>query len=249
MVTPFARAMTLLRAFTPDIEWLGNGELSARTQLPRSTVTRLAQSLVSLGYLHHASDERKYKLAPPALALGYSAVSEQALAPAARALMQTFADQYRLNVNISSRDRLDMIVIASIDGGGAQVPVAVHVGMRMGIGASAIGWALLAVLPHAERQYLVEGLERNAARDWQRHHRKVGEAIAQVHQRGFCGTAAARFEEVGIVAVPLVIEGQAPLVLACVGAKAHMPRPRMDRELGPLLLGLASSIVQEASAR
>src|SRR6516225_2333811 len=75
MVTPFARAMELLWAFTPQDRWLGNRELAQRTGLPPSTVSRIAQTLVLLGYLHHAHVERKYRLAPSVLALGYGVIA------------------------------------------------------------------------------------------------------------------------------------------------------------------------------
>src|SRR6516165_2267208 len=84
MVTPFARAMELLWAFTPQDRWLGNRELAQRTGLPPSTVSRIAQTLVLLGYLHHAHLERKYRLAPSVLALGYGAIANSGVQRAAR---------------------------------------------------------------------------------------------------------------------------------------------------------------------
>ena len=59
MVSPFARALSVLEAWTPEDTWLGNLELAQRTGLPTSTVTRMVQSLVQLGYLRHAPAERK----------------------------------------------------------------------------------------------------------------------------------------------------------------------------------------------
>src|SRR5262245_16374405 len=69
MGVPFARALAVIGAFGPHDRWLGNGELAARTGLPQSTVTRIAQSLVALRYLHYSHGERKYRLAAPVLAL------------------------------------------------------------------------------------------------------------------------------------------------------------------------------------
>lgn len=74
MVAPFARALALLGAFTPQDGWLGNRELAQRTGLPASTVARQAQSLVALRYLRHEPVERKYRLAAAVLALGLRGV-------------------------------------------------------------------------------------------------------------------------------------------------------------------------------
>ncbi|HSV79574.1 MAG TPA: helix-turn-helix domain-containing protein [Ramlibacter sp.] len=91
MVAPFARALALLEAWSPQDRWLGNSELSLRTGLPSSTVTRIVQSLVQLGYLHHDPSLRKYRLAAAVLALGYGATANSAVQRAARVHMQAFA--------------------------------------------------------------------------------------------------------------------------------------------------------------
>ena len=85
MVAPFARALSLLAAFTSQDDWLGTGELAARTALPSSSVSRLARSLVLLGYLLHSTTRRAYRLAAPVLALGYGAIANSDVQRTARA--------------------------------------------------------------------------------------------------------------------------------------------------------------------
>ncbi|WP_322066475.1 IclR family transcriptional regulator [Burkholderia ubonensis] len=74
--TPLARGLAILCAFGPDRDWLGNREIALETGIPAPTVSRLLQSLVALGYLHHDDSSRKYALAPAALSLGYAAVAD-----------------------------------------------------------------------------------------------------------------------------------------------------------------------------
>ena len=78
VVTPLVRALVLISAFAPHARWLGNGQLAHRTGLPPSTVTRIAQSLVQLGYLLYDGVERKYRLSPAVLGLGYAAAAQSA---------------------------------------------------------------------------------------------------------------------------------------------------------------------------
>jgi hypothetical protein len=47
-VMPFARALTLLGAYTPADPWLGNRTLAARTGLPAVTVARQWSSGLSV---------------------------------------------------------------------------------------------------------------------------------------------------------------------------------------------------------
>jgi DNA-binding IclR family transcriptional regulator len=245
MVAPLARALSLLGAFTPDDSWLSNGDLAARTGLPPSTVSRMAQSLATLGYLRYAPEQRRYRLAASVLALGYAAIAHSDVQRLAREKMQAFADQHKVHLTLSTRDRLDMIVLESCTSAQAPISLNLHVGARFGLGSSPMGWALLAALPGVERYYLLGNVERKMQREWPRLRRRCAEAIAQVHDTGFCTSLGEWARELGIVAVPLMIDGHAPLVLGCVGSSAQMTRARIERELGPRLVGIATALQQE----
>ncbi len=248
MVAPFARALDLLAAFTPNDWLLGARELAARSGLPASTVTRIAQSLVQLGYLHYAPVERKYRLAAAVLSLGYAAIANSGVQRAARVHMEAFAQEHKVHVNLSSRDRLELIVLESCNSSQSLVSMNLHVGSRVGIASSPMGWALLAALPELERYYLMENVERRMPREWPRLRRRSSEAIAQVFDLGFCTSLGEWDADLGIIAAPVLIEGQAPLVLACVGASSQMTRPRVEREIGPRLLAAAEAIQSAGAA-
>jgi DNA-binding IclR family transcriptional regulator len=242
MVAPFARALALLDAFSPRDRWLGNGELSARTGLPTSTVTRITQSLALLGYLHHDTHERKYRLAPSVLGLGYAAIANSDVQRAARERMRAFADLYKVHVNLCSRDRLDLIVLESCNTAHSTLSLDLHVGARVGIASSPMGWALLAALPELERFYLMENVERRAPREWPRLRRRSAEAISQVAEKGYCASLGEWNQDFAIVAAPLLIEDHAPLVIGCIGASIQMTRQRVERELGPRLRAMTGEI-------
>jgi DNA-binding IclR family transcriptional regulator len=242
MVTPFARALSLLDAFTPQDPWLGTRELAARTDLPLSTVTRIAHSLVLLGYLRHSPAERGYRVAAPVLALGYGAITSCDLQRMARIQMRRFAEDNKVHVTLSSRDRLDVVVLESC--GSARTPLALNLlaGMRLPLASSPIGGALLAALPELERCYLLEHVERRELREWPRWRRRSCEAMAQVRQMGFCYSLGQCDGELAVVAAPLFVEGGAPLVMACAIDGGQATRARVEREIGPRLLALANAI-------
>ena len=242
MVMPFARALSLLASFTPDDRALGTQRLATRTGLPPSTVTRIAQSLVALGYLRYVQAERKYRLAAPVLALGYGAIVNAGVPHAARPYMARFAERNKVHVNLSSRDQLALVIRESCSG--PHVPIApdLHVGLRLELASSPLGWALLAALPEVEREYLLDRAERHCMREWPRLRRRSIEAIAQVQQIGVCSSLGDWARDVAVVAAPVHIEGGAPLVVACVAASRHVGRLRVERELGPQLVALAGAI-------
>jgi DNA-binding IclR family transcriptional regulator len=132
----------------------------------------------------------------------------------------------------------------------AQPPVtlSLNVGVRVGIASSPMGWALLAALPELERYYLLEHVQRRMPREWSRLRRRSSEGIAQVHQNGWCASVGERDQAVGTIAVPLLIPDQTPMVLACIGSSARMTRARVERELAPRLVAMATAIQEACSS-
>jgi DNA-binding IclR family transcriptional regulator len=242
MVMPFARALSLLAAFTAQDRWLGTRELAERTQLPPSTVTRIAHSLVVLGYLRHSPVERGYRLAAAVMALGYGAIANTEVQRMARERMRLFAEQHQVHVNLSSRDRLDLVVLESCSSPDAPLASRMHAGVRLSLASSPMGWALLAALPDLERYYLLEHVERRNRREWPTLRRRSSEAIAQVQQAGFCASLGQWGSGLAIVAAPVLVEDHQPLVVGCIDAGGHMTRARVERELGPRLLALVAAI-------
>jgi len=245
VVTPLVRALAVCAAFTPQDRWLGNSQLAQRTQLPPSTVSRIAQTLVRLGYLQHDGQERKYRLTAAVLGLGYAAITQSVVQRHARPHMLAFAEQHRVHVSLAARDRLDLVVLESRRGQDMPAAMGLPVGIRIGMALSPMGWSLLSALPELERHYLLENVEQRVPRDWARLRRRVGEGMAQVHDKGYCTAIGEWDPEIGIVAAPLVVDGQSPFVLACVGASARLSRARIERELGPRLLTMARGIQRD----
>ncbi|WP_081771802.1 IclR family transcriptional regulator [Paraburkholderia nodosa] len=245
VVTPLVRALALFSAFAPEERWLGNGELAQRTGLPPSTVSRIARSLVHLGYLLYDAPQRKYRLSAAVLGLGYAAIAHSAMQGLAGKRMAAFARQHKLHVCLAVRDRLDLVVLECHRSLESPVMLPLHVGMRVGIALSPMGWSLLAALPELERGYLLENVERRLSRDWARLRRRVLEGMAQVGDKGYC-TAIGEWEpELGILAASVLLEGNAPFVLVCIGASHAMTRARVERELGPRLLRMAYELQEE----
>lgn len=242
LVTPFARALSLLSAFTPQERWLGLGELAVRAGLPPSTAGRLARALAACGYLHHDTGRRQFRLTASVMTLGYGAAVNSEVRKAARLPMAAFARQNDLHVMLCGRERLDLIVLDHCESPHRPLSLSLDLGVRLGIATSPVGWTLLAVLPDIERQYLMESLEHRATRDWVQQRRRANEAIAQVRERGWCSASPTRDESLTVVATPLKVTAQSPMVLACVGESKTLGRARIDREVGPRLAALAAGI-------
>ena len=245
VVTPLVRALGVVSAFAPHERWLGNGQLAQRTGLPPSTITRIAQSLVKLGYLLYDSQDRKYRLLPTVLGLGYAAIAHSAIQGLGGEHMATFADQHEVHVCLAARDRLDLVVLECRRSAACTFVLPMHVGMRLGIARSPMGWALLGGLPEMERCYLLENVERRMSGDWMRLRHRLHEGTAQVDEKGYCAAIGEWEADIGTLAVPVLLEGNAPFVLACIGPSRGMTRARLERVLGPKLMAMARTLQTE----
>lgn len=250
MVTPFARALSVLSAFTPEDRWLCNSELAQRTGLPASTVTRMTRSLVILDYLRCAAGARRFCLGPSVLALGYRAAAPTEVHLTANQSMSMFAERHQVHVHLSTRDRLDLVVIDSCRTSAIPESLQPGIGSRLGLASSAAGWALLASLPEVERSYLLRSVEHRPRQGPQyerggergQMHRRSSEAIGQVREDGFCVALGESGQPMTMVAAPIQLPGQAPLALSCTGPSMRMGRTRSVRELGPALVRMAQEI-------
>jgi DNA-binding IclR family transcriptional regulator len=241
VVTPFARALALLDAFTPLDHWLSSRELSARCGVPASTTWRIAQSLVIAGYLLHDAGARKYRLAASVLALGYGAVRHGGLPRSMRERMQEYADLQSVHISLGTRDRLEIVAIASCRPVRSLPDLPVPA-TRVGLSSSPMGWALLSALPESERGYLMHNAARRVPQDGVRLRRRLIQAAAQVRERGYCSSVSDWDRDLGIVSTPVSMQGRAPCVISCIGAAGRFTIARVQRELGPRLLALAAVI-------
>jgi DNA-binding IclR family transcriptional regulator len=163
----------------------------------------------------------------------------------ARLEMQSFADASGTYVVLAARDRLDVIVLETCASKPATIDLELHAGARLRIASSPMGWALLAALPELERFYLLGNVERRAGRDWPHLRRRISEGISQTHNAGYCTSLGEWEPDLAIVAAPLVIRDQTPLVLACIGPSAKLGRARVERELGPRLVAAAQHLQEQ----
>jgi DNA-binding IclR family transcriptional regulator len=246
VVAPFARALSVLSAFAPGDRWLCNSELSIRTGLPASTVTRMTRTLLSLGYLRCAAGARRFCLSPSALALGYRAAADTEIHHDAHQRMHAFAERHQVHVHLSVRDRLDLVVIDSCTTSALPDALQPGVGTRLGLASTAAGWALLASLPDAERNYLLRSAEHqpapNAGEEKRQLHRRSCEAIGQVREDGFCVALGESGRPMTMVAAPIQLPGKSPLAVSCMGPSMLIGRTRSVRELGPALVRMAQDI-------
>ena len=200
------RGLDVLRAFRPGTEYLTNGDLSVYLGLPKSTVSRLTQTLVRTGFLDYDSSRSAYRPAPSFLGLAHAMHQGSSLLQAASPLMMKVAKEHQVNVSLAAADRDEMIYLESIRLSQRKTPRNVLAGQRLPMDITSLGRASLAGLGEAQREALIATLcaRRCDARRVQLE-QEIRAAIASVHSKGYC--LAAWQPEVVAIATPLGLPG------------------------------------------
>lgn len=246
-VRVLARGLTILRVFSPRNDWLSNHEIAAAANLPRPTVSRLAANLAEMGYLETSRNRGQYRLGTAVLALGYSAMMHLDVIEVARPHLARFAEEEDALVVVATRDGLSM-VCNEVWFARAMLTLRVNVGSRLSLPRSALGGALIGVLPESERKALLEQIREKHKDDWDQIEGALRDAERQMRDKHFY-TSIGRLEQ-GVNGIGVVLDlPSAPhkFVLGIAGPSFRFKQKLLDQELGPRLLEVKRQIEREMS--
>lgn len=247
-VTALARGLDILRAFGPADDLLGNGDLADRTGIPRSTVSRLTQTLTALGYLRYVERYEKYQLGAGILALGYHRLAASGVRETARPHMQALANAADCAIAMGTADRLTMIYIEVCHGAGPMI-LRLGVGSRVPIVHTAMGRAYVAALPERERDLVMQRLCDADPDGWSDTRGALDDAERQCRDRGFCVAVGAWHDGISSAGAAVTLDGGSQiLAFNCGGASHRLTRPLLERRLGPALSDMAERVRRELFA-
>ncbi|MBL4908170.1 MAG: IclR family transcriptional regulator [Sneathiella sp.] len=241
-VTSLARGLEVLRAFRPGEGSVGNNELAKRTSLPRSTVSRLTNTLVQLGYLIHREDIARYEPSPAVLTLGYTVLANSRLRLFAGPAMREMARQTGYSVSLGARDKLTMLYVEAVRGSVSSTLV-LEVGSYIPIATTAMGRAFLCRLPEQERNFLLDNVKRHAGSDWKRIKSGFETAQKDFDDFGYCISAGEWQRATYAVGVPVVDRSNGDMMAFNCGGSAYLvPEEKLREEIGPQLVALARGV-------
>lgn len=239
--TTLARGLEVLAAFRPGDAGLGNSEIAARAGLTRPTVSRLTNTLLQLGYLRRGAGG-KYHLSTRVLRVAYPVLAQLRIRQLARPLMREFAEQARGTVSIGTIDGTDLVYVETVrvTEGVDFVP---DIGVTLPLVRSAMGRALLSMLPQAHEKEMVARIRRETPELWRQYGKKTEAAIEQCRSRGFCASLGDFRPQIHAVGAPIATSPDAePFAINC-GVPMYRLRPgELEGEIGPRLAALAATI-------
>lgn len=240
-----ANGLAVLGCFSSGEAWLGNKDIALRLGLTKPTVSRLAFTLMALGYLRRDRQTGKYQLGPAVLSLGYPLLAQLTIRQVAAAEMLSLARHAQGPVSVGTRDRLQVVYVETAHGAQASAT-------KPGIGSTrpllrtAVGRALLYAHAPADRRLLERRLQQVFPEDWAACADSLPLADQEIQSNGFCVVVGAWRPTLAAVAVPMKnpVNGMHLAFNITVPSYAA-DRTRLAQDLGPRLVELVRGIEQK----
>lgn len=250
LVNSVARAFSILRCFergrgNPDDRYLGNQDIARRTQLPKATVSRLAQTLTALGYLEYSPSREKYALGPAVLTLGHAYMASHDVIDIAQPLMQELADYTRSAVMLAVPEGLRMLLL-EVCQGDTTFNLRIEKGARVPHGTTALGRADLAARPREEFEQVLAELEPTSTPEsWPAIRAGIERARKDYETYGFVFSMGDWNPDVFAVGVPMVsADGTRHFAFNIGGRLSMMTREKLVRDFGPKLVALRNHVYE-----
>lgn len=245
-VTSLYRGLELLRCFQPGERFLGNQEIAKRINLPKSTVSRLTNTLTKLGYLVYSENMGKYSLGTSVLSLGYAYLSYMDIRQVARPLMQKLADYAGASVAISARDRLDMVYIENCRSNSTVFTMRTTTGSHLPMATTAAGRAYLCGVKEKERDHLMDQIRLHHEKEWPQLKAGIEQALIDYEERGYVMSLGEYMKDLNGVAIPYIPPDGSEVLAFNLGAPAfQMRRHMIEDDIGPHLIELVRSVKAE----
>ncbi|WP_146585725.1 IclR family transcriptional regulator [Puniceibacterium confluentis] len=235
--TTLARGLAVLRAFRPSDDGLGNAEISERTGLPKSTVSRLTFTLQSLGYLNHARRHDRYRPGPALLALGNVAASSISFVDLSGSIMQRLADETGTLALLLVRDQNKLLIVKTWRPRNL-ASLWLEVGHRLPFNGSSSGHAMLSALSEEMFERAVAEADGDRGLTPERAAVIRRDGYAQLLASGTVIADPAEYFATSIHAVARPFHSRdlsEPVIFTCGAMPADLSLERMRAEVGPAL--------------
>jgi len=235
------RGLNILRVFRPGGSLRGNAEIAERTGLPRSTVSRLTQTLVASGFLEHDRRANAYRLGALVLGLAEAWIAGSDVLPVAVPLMKRASEKLKVNVGLAIADEDEMVYLHAVRRRDIGVPRRVIIGRRIPMEGTSLGRAYLATLPFQDlRRLMARFRKRHSDSRWATIAQEIRNSIAEVKKLGYC--RADWLPGITAIATPVRVFGRTTYVVSLSTSTERCDDTTIRNELAPGLFELADAL-------
>jgi IclR family pca regulon transcriptional regulator len=235
------KALRVLQAFSAEHPSLTVSEAADLTGLARATARRVLLTYVQLGFAE--TDDRRFRLTPRVLRLGYGYLSSLPIWERAQPHMRALADEVRESCSAATLDGDEIVYVARVPAK-RSMSIVLSVGSRLPAYPTSMGRVLLAAQPQDRLAGYLETLRlqpltANTITDA----RELADELTRVREQGYALVNGEREEGVCSAAAP--VRDGAGKVIAAVNVAANAGRVsagELRERCVPLLIKTADAI-------
>lgn len=242
-VQSVARSMEILELLCAQPAGLAIRELTKETKLSKSTVHRLLQSLIALGYVKKSDADIRYRATLKLFEISSNLVGRTDMLSLVQPYLQTLAQQVNETVHFVVQDGCDVVYVFKAEAG--DMRLSSRLGHRVPLYCSGTGKAILAMKEAPEvaqiwQQSVIRANTKNTVQT-------LSALQAQLHavrRKGWALDDAENEPGICCVAVALPqVAGMSPAAFSISGMKAVMDEERIAN-LAQECLRVKQEIVQ-----
>jgi DNA-binding IclR family transcriptional regulator len=237
-------AVRLLEAFLDGPAECGTSELGRRVGLSKSTVHRLAATLVEAGWLDRNPATDKFRLGLRLFELGSVVAAQLEVRQCALPLMEDLMQRVGETVHLAILEGDALVYVAKVESRHA-IRLFSRVGQQGPIHATGVGKVLLAYAPPNVVQRVLAGPLPAYTPRTLADPARLCSSLDAIRERGYAINQEE--SELGLVSVAAPIRDHAGEVVAALSAAG--PSQRLTRARLPWLIGQVVDAAQEVSRR
>lgn len=244
-VSSVERAFAILAAFRPTDNSLSNIEISDRTNLPKSTISRMTSTLVDLGYLWFDELNRDYRLGPNVMSLAKVYMAANSINKRVLPYLGDICERTGASAALSERHGLEMVYSECVRPD-QLVTVTLDVGSRLPISTTAVGRAYIAALPNSRQERILDAIRARHREDWLVIRTGIEAGIRDFNDLGYCRAYGDFNEQINAIATPFTnpIDGSLRAINAS-GIAWKMSPEHMEQEIAPHMMTNVRAIEAE----
>ncbi|MFC4052692.1 IclR family transcriptional regulator C-terminal domain-containing protein [Actinomadura syzygii] len=238
------KAFRVLEAFSADHPTLTVSEAAELTGLSRATARRILLTCVRLGFAE--VDDRRFRLLPRVLRLGYGYLASLPIWERAQPHMRRLAEEVRESCSAATLDGEEIVYVARVPAK-RSMSIVLNVGSRLPAHPTSMGRVLLAALPpDGLRERLgamrLDRLTPNTITDPD----ALAAELGRVRDQGYAVVDGEREEGVRSAAAP--VRDRSGAVIAAINVSANAGRvsvAELHERFVPLVVQAADAISRD----
>ncbi len=227
LVQPIMKALKMLETIGEKGHDVTLTEVANGLRLPKTTAFRYLQTLAASGFLRHDPNHDRYSIGPRMRMFAQADKSLHRLRRVALPAMEALGQRFNETVNLAIASGLHVVYVEMIEAN-RPLRMQARIGERHPITATALGKAILAFLPTAERSAILNAPLLEMTTRTIRSAATLRQQLRDVARNGYAIEAGETEEGLGCIGAPILDEESYPLAAISLSAPERRLSPVMN---------------------